>query len=83
MTAIQEHTADAFQARIGAFAEAVTSAALGVGFVFGGVIAAVGTPRAVYVIAGLSTLALAAAPLVRHHATPTTRDPRSTRAQVA
>jgi MFS family permease len=60
MTAIQEQTSDAFQARVGGLVEALASATTGLGFFLGGVIASAGSTRAVYIVAGFGLLAAAA-----------------------
>ena len=56
VTAVQELTASAFQARIASLLDAVTRAAPGVGFVLGGLAAAALSPRAAYVVAGAGVL---------------------------
>ena len=56
MTAVQERTAAEQQARVGGLTEAILHGGMGVGFLVGGVLAAVASPRAVYVIAGLGIL---------------------------
>jgi predicted MFS family arabinose efflux permease len=60
-TAIQEATAEAFQARVSGLVEALAAAATGAGFFLGGAIATAGSTRAVYVIGGVGILAAAAA----------------------
>jgi predicted MFS family arabinose efflux permease len=60
MTAIQEQTSDAFQARVGGLVEALASATTGLGFFLGGAIASAGSTRAVYIVAGFGLLAAAA-----------------------
>jgi hypothetical protein len=60
MTAIQERTAPAFQARVGGLVESMTAAATGLGFVVGGLMATLSSPRAVYLLSGLAILACAA-----------------------
>jgi hypothetical protein len=59
MTAIQEQTGEEYQARVSGVVEALTAAATGVGFAFGGLIAGLGSPRIDYVFAGLGVLAVA------------------------
>jgi predicted MFS family arabinose efflux permease len=59
-TALQERTCDAFQARVGALYETATTAAPGLGFLAGGVVATLANPRAVYLVAGLGALAVLA-----------------------
>jgi hypothetical protein len=56
VTAIQERTADAFQARVGALRETTSSLTDGVAFALGGFVAAAASPRAVYVLAGMGAL---------------------------
>ena len=60
MTAIQEQTSGAFQARVGGLVESMTAATSGLGFVLGGLVATLSSPRAVYVLSGLAILACAA-----------------------
>jgi hypothetical protein len=57
LTVVQERTADAYQARVGALYETMASIAPGLGFVLGGAVAATMSPRAVYVLAGTGALA--------------------------
>jgi hypothetical protein len=64
MTAIQERTADQYQARVGGLFEALVSGATGIGFLVGGMVATIATPRAVYVLAGLG-IAVATVAAVR------------------
>jgi hypothetical protein len=66
MTAIQEQTAAAFQARVGGLVECVTAATSGVGFFLGALIATLSSPRAVYVLSGLAILACAAIVMSMH-----------------
>jgi hypothetical protein len=61
LTAVQRRTDGELQAHVSAITEALRSAAPGVGFAIGGVLAATCTPRAVYVVAGLGALAVVAA----------------------
>jgi MFS family permease len=56
VTAIQELTRSAYQARVIAFLESVASAMPGLGFVIGGGVAAVFDPRASYAVAGAGVL---------------------------
>lgn len=68
VTAVQELTRAAYQARVLALLEALASAMPGVGFVAGGAIAAIFDPRVSYAVAGLGVLgvlALAAAAIRR------------------
>lgn len=65
MTALQKHTADEHQARVGGLVEAVAAAATGAGFLLGGLVAASTSPRVVYVLAGIGLAVLAAAVLAQ------------------
>ena len=68
VTAVQELTTAAYQARVLALLEALASAMPGAGFLLGGAIAALFTPRVSYAVAGagvLVVLGLAAAALRR------------------
>jgi hypothetical protein len=58
MTSVQAVTAASYQARVVAMLEAIASAMPGVGFVIGGVVAAVLEPRAAFVVAGAGVLAV-------------------------
>lgn len=53
VTAVQELTRAAYQARVLALLEALSSAMPGVGFLLGGAIAAIFSPRASYAVAGV------------------------------
>jgi MFS family permease len=65
VTAVQELTRAAYQARVLALLEALASAMPGVGFLLGGAIAAIFDPRASYAVAGAGVLVvLAGAALV-------------------
>ena len=65
VTAIQGLTAEAYQARVIGLLESLASGLSGAGFLLGGVIAAVLSPRASYAVAGVGVLVvLAAAVLV-------------------
>jgi Transmembrane secretion effector len=68
LTAVQERTGDAFQARVNALYEAVMCVGPGVGFALGGALAALLSPRAVYVVAaaGCGVVLLWAAARLRH-----------------
>ena len=72
MTAVQERVSDAYQARVSGLMEALMTAAVGVGFLAGGTIAALAGARATYVAAGLGGLAVIAWTLtrLRAHARP-------------
>jgi predicted MFS family arabinose efflux permease len=65
MTALQEHTARDYQARIAGLMESLGAAMPGVGFLLGGAIVAASSPRAAYAVAGagLVVIVLAAIPL--------------------
>ena len=56
LTVVQERTADAYQARVGALYETMASVAPGLGFVLGGAVAATMSPRIVYLLAGAGAL---------------------------
>src|SRR4051794_26975839 len=60
MTALQEAVDDDYQARAAGLLEAVGDAAPGVGFLLGGVLTAVASPRVAYAVAGVGALAVAA-----------------------
>jgi MFS family permease len=61
LTAVQEAVSDEFQARIVGLLESVGAAAPGVGFLLGGVLTHVWSPRVAFLIAGAGVLAVAAA----------------------
>jgi MFS family permease len=67
ISAVQEMTAQGMQARVMSVLESTGAAMPGVGFVLGGVIAAVASPRITFLLAGLGVLAIVAlaAPLLR------------------
>lgn len=65
MTAVQERVSDAYQARVSGLVEALMTAAVGVGFLAGGTIAALAGARATYLTAGLGGLAVVAWTLAR------------------
>jgi predicted MFS family arabinose efflux permease len=58
-TFIQERTPDALQTRVNGVLESLRTAGPGAGFLLGGVVAAVASPRAAYWVAGLGALAVA------------------------
>jgi MFS family permease len=58
VTAVQELTRASYQARVLALLEAIASAMPGVGFLLGGAIAAIFTPRASFAVAGAGVLAV-------------------------
>jgi MFS family permease len=58
MTALQESTPPDYQARVAGLLESIGAAMPGVGFLLGGVIVELGSPRTAYTIAGAGVLAL-------------------------
>ncbi len=60
LTAVQEMTAERFQARVVGLLEAVSSALPGIGFVLGGVLASVFDPRVTFLAAGLGVILVVA-----------------------
>jgi hypothetical protein len=58
---VQEHTPIALQAEVAAFAEALQTAAPGVGFIAGGALAALASPRAAYLVAAAVVIVLVGA----------------------
>jgi hypothetical protein len=58
VTAVQERTAEAFQTCVSGLCETVASVVPGLGFVAGGLLAALASPRAVYLVAGAGALAV-------------------------
>ena len=58
LTAIQQATIDRFQTAVNGLVESVHAVAPGVGFLAGGILAMATSPRAVYVAAGATALAL-------------------------
>jgi predicted MFS family arabinose efflux permease len=71
MTAVQQRTSDAYQARVSGLMEALLTTAVGVGFIAGGTVAALAGVRAVYLTAGLGGLGVIAWTLTRLRARPT------------
>ena len=67
MSAVQELTASQFQSRVVGLLESIGKVMPGVGFILGGVVAAVLDPRASFVVAGVGALTVlaVAAPLLR------------------
>jgi predicted MFS family arabinose efflux permease len=65
MTAVQERVSDAFRARVSGLMEALMTAAVGIGFLAGGTIAALAGARATYLAAGVGSLAVIAWTLTR------------------
>jgi MFS family permease len=72
MTALQERTPAGYQARISGLMESVGAGVPGIGYLLGGAIVAVSSPRAAYAIAGIGVclLVLAALPFRRRLAEP-------------
>jgi MFS family permease len=66
ISAVQEMTAEAMQARVMSVLESIGAAMPGIGFALGGVIAAVASPRATFAIAGFGVVGVVAvmAPLL-------------------
>jgi MFS family permease len=66
ISAVQELTAEAMQVRVMSVLESIGAAMPGVGFVLGGAIAALASPRVTFLVAGLGVLAILAlaAPLL-------------------
>jgi MFS family permease len=60
ISAVQELTAPEMQARVMSVLESIGAAMPGVGFVLGGLIAAIVSPRATFLVAGLGVLAIVA-----------------------
>jgi MFS family permease len=58
MTALQEATPQDYQARVVGLLESALAAMPGVGYLIGGVLTAVGSPRTAYAVAGAGTLVL-------------------------
>ena len=58
MTALQEATPQDYQARVVGLLESALAAMPGVGYLIGGVLTAVGSPRTAYAVAGAGTLLL-------------------------
>jgi MFS family permease len=67
ISAVQEMTAQGMQARVMSVLESIGAAMPGIGFVVGGVIAALASPRTTFLLAGLGVLAIVAlaTPLLR------------------
>jgi MFS family permease len=64
MTALQEATPSDYQARVVGLLESALAAMPGVGYLIGGVLTAVGSPRTAYAVAGIGTLVLVLAAMV-------------------
>jgi len=58
MTALQEATPEPLQARVAGFLESIGAAMPGVGYIIGGAITSLTSPRAAYAVAGGGTIAL-------------------------
>jgi MFS family permease len=58
LTAVQELVPDAMQARVNGFLESLSAAMPGVGFLLGGGLAALDSPRLAFVVAGAGVLAI-------------------------
>jgi MFS family permease len=67
ISSVQELTESGMQARVMAVLESIGAAMPGLGFAIGGLIAAIATPRATFLVAGLGVLAIVALaiPLLR------------------
>jgi MFS family permease len=65
VTAVQELTRATYQARVLALLEALASAMPGIGFLLGGVVAAVLNPRASFAVAGIGVLLVLAIAIAR------------------
>jgi MFS family permease len=61
LTAVQEALPDALQARVVGLLESAAAAAPGIGFLLGGLLTAVWSPRLAYLVAGLGVMAIAVA----------------------
>jgi hypothetical protein len=85
VTALQEHTPVDYQARIVGLLESLGAAMPGVGYLLGGVLVAIGSPRTAYAVAGAGVLVLVFAGFllrsrirvveVRPHAPPASHGP--------
>ncbi len=58
MTALQEVTPPEYQARVSGLLESIGAALPGVGFVLGGVVVAIASPRTAFAVAGAGIIAL-------------------------
>jgi MFS family permease len=63
MTALQEATPRRLQARVTGLLESLGAAMPGVGYLLGGILASLGTPRTAYAVAGVGVLVLVLAAL--------------------
>lgn len=75
ITAIQERTADGYQARVIGLLESAAAAMPGVGFVLGGLLTAIFSPRAAYATAGIGILLVLAVGTVLVRGSATEDDP--------
>jgi MFS family permease len=64
VTALQEATPSDYQARTTGLLESIGAAMPGVGYLIGGALVAIGSPRTAYAVAGAGVLALVAASIV-------------------
>jgi predicted MFS family arabinose efflux permease len=64
MTALQEATPRDYQARVTGLLESLGAAMPGIGYVLGGALAAIGSPRTAYAVAGVGVLVLVAVMLL-------------------
>jgi MFS family permease len=64
VTAIQEITPRDYQARVTGLLESLGAAAPGIGYLLGGTLAAIGSPRTAYAVAGIGVLSLVVLVLV-------------------
>jgi MFS family permease len=82
VTALQEATPQDYQARVTGLLESLGSAMPGVGYIVGGAIVAIGSPRTAYAAAGIGVLVLVLAAVVFRPRLPVTAGPRPARAEV-
>jgi MFS family permease len=71
VTAVQEAVEDAFQARVVGLLESVGAAMPGIGYLLGGVLTAIWSPRVAYLVAGVGVIIIAAAMTRRLASVPT------------
>jgi MFS family permease len=64
MTALQEATPVSLQARVTGLLESIGAAVPGIGFLIGGALATLGTPRTAYAVAGAGVMVLVVVALV-------------------
>jgi predicted MFS family arabinose efflux permease len=77
VTAIQEETPPDYQARITGMLESIGAAVPGVGYLLGGALVAVGSPRTAYAVAGAGLVALVVAALLLRSRIEGTSDTRA------